>query len=197
MRNPAFVTSSLVILALIVSGCGAGGENAESAPASEPLQGIASSEAWNAEIDRVLAETQSDSVREVLADYTITEAEMSRVRDDLAACLQPLGVTEIDFQENGYETNVPEMDPDSFNKEMDRCDSEVGYSALSILYYGILGNPSREDRTQLIVDCLVAKGLVPSGYSVENYRRDLDSGTFPFEMDGRNPELFVECSSLG
>lgn len=62
---------------------------------------------------------------------------------------------------------------------------------------GFLGNPSREDRTQLVVDCLVAKGLVPSGYSLENYRRDLESGTLPFEMDGRNPELFGECSSLG
>lgn len=149
MRNPAFVTSSLVILALIVSGCGAGGENAESVPESDSQKGAASSEAWNAEIDRVLAEAQSDSVREVLADYTITEVEISRLRDELTACLKPVGVTDIKFSDDevGYETNTPDVASEKLVQQMNECEMSVGYEKVMLLYLGMLDNPLKEDRT--------------------------------------------------
>lgn len=155
------------------------------------------SEAWKADIDQAIAETSSESVKRVLSDYQITETEMSRLRDELASCLRPVGVTEMKFSEDGtsYETNTPDIEPDVLVARMNECEETVGYERIALLYTGMLNNPTKVDRTPDVVDCMVEKGLVPSGYTVEDYRRATESNSLPFEANDTNMQLFAQCAS--
>lgn len=187
----------LALAVLLLSSCSSSGTG-DALPA-EPTEGrgSAAAEAWNAEIDQVMARTTSPSVRDVLSDHVITEAEISRLRDELADCLKPVGVTDIQFSEDGvgYETNTPDIAADALVARMDECEETVGYEQIALLYNGMLSNPAKADRTSDVVDCMVEKGLVPSGYTVEDYRRATDSQSLPFEENDANMQLFAECTS--
>lgn len=43
---------------------------------------------------------------------------------------------------------------------------------------------------------MVEKGLVPSSYTVEDYRRSMESESLPFEATDANMILFAECTSV-
>lgn len=155
------------------------------------------SAAWNAEMDRVSAATASSATKEILADHTITEAELVSTQDALTSCLAPAGVTSITFDTDGvgYETNTPKGDPQDLVDAMDACEASTGYEEIGLLYYGILDNPEKVDPTPEIVACLAEHGLVPEDYTAEDYTRDIASNTLPFATTSANMQVYAACTS--
>ena len=183
---------------LVLAACGGGGEADTASRVTQGVRGDARAAAWDAEIDKILSGTSVESIRDVLADHVISEAEMTSLQDQFAECLRPIGVTDIEFDSTGagYETNTPDVAADRLVAAMDSCEEQVGYSQVAVLYHQMLDNPQNEDRTPAVVDCLASKGLIPSTYTVEDYKRDTASDRLPFDMTEDNLTAYSQCTSL-
>lgn len=196
--SPWLPTYTFLFCVLLMAGCSHSSPGDSATLESVESRGDAAAAAWNAEIDKAREESSVDQVKEILEDHKITSAELAHLQDELRECLRPAGVTDVSFStsEVQYETNTPPGNPAEFVKKMDACEDSVGYSQVAALYFGMLRNPENRDYTPELVDCLVEKGLVPSSYSVDDYRRDLASDRLPFATSDESMVTYAQCAAL-
>ncbi|SDN30645.1 hypothetical protein SAMN04487766_12318 [Actinomyces ruminicola] len=149
-------------------------------------------------MDAIIASTDSDAVKSILADHVITESELVGVQDAMRTCLEPSGITEISFSttEISYETNTPDGAGEELTQAMSECEVETGFNEITYLYQSIHKNPAHEDLTQSVVDCMIAKDLVESDYSVSDYNRDAASGNLPGTDTDDGILALSECQEL-
>lgn len=77
---------------------------------------------FRAEIDRVLQGDPSDLEREVLADYRVSDSEVSEARDAYSTCMEGFGL-EADFGDEGaFAYGVTPDSQDSFAADYDDRD---------------------------------------------------------------------------
>ena len=135
--------------------------------------------------------------KQVLEDGIVTEEENAEIDQLYKQCLEAAGVTEIEFGKGG---TVKSRDPDWMTIEQSRelrmrCSgpAETGWDAVSSFYWESVINPEHIDGSILMSDCLARVGLVPEGYTPEQYMSDLRNDTFPFP-NGIDNEKFRQCN---
>ncbi|WP_345761105.1 hypothetical protein [Diaminobutyricibacter sp. McL0608] len=182
--------SVIALIAVLASGCATHASGARAKPPS--FAGP-----WAGEFADHYKEAESDFVREVLKDGKITDQEHREMTDRFRKCLASAGVTFTDFNPDGSmeTTFAPSLGPDRANEAEVRCSREAGENLISSLYFWIKSNPDNLDEPTIMASCLVRKGVVPPVYSPEDFRRDSDTGSYPYVDKQSGDEAYTACAS--
>jgi hypothetical protein len=146
---------------------------------------------WAAEVKEAAGTSSSDLERAILADGTITAAEVAAAKDAFGACMAAYGAqvtwaADSDAHTVGYPaTGSPS--PEQFAQMQDQqkvCARTTAMNAAA-LYYQIQRNPQKQDEFAIVAACLVRKGVMPAGYTGADFARDRAAEPKPtqFESD--------------
>jgi hypothetical protein len=154
---------------------------------------------YRADFEAASGQATSDFERGVLGDFEISRAEYEEAVDRYVRCASDLGVQLSAVPQGGYYVFEHVAASTSAAQSVDGVVRQCRAGTIDLiepLYVGLLTNPNKEDRDQLVVACFIDKGLAPEGYTVEEFRGDRGSGQeqrppdFPF--DEQDPR-FIEC----
>jgi hypothetical protein len=170
---------SLILLvgALSLSSC-----SAQSSPKEEPTF----FGPWAVEIQRAYQKASDPTIREILRDGEVSAAEMEEIRQKQISCLAQLGVEVYELNPDGSgSVRAPQAPGESVDVIQQRasdlqmqCDRETGWSDISYLYHEMMRNPDNRDTASLMAECLTRMGLVPDGYTGQDYMSDFSGDTF-------------------
>ncbi len=203
MRRGRSAAVLVAVAGLALTGCTTSGAGADDGgtPGGGPLPQASTlpddaevpafSGPWATEFERAYRASESDLQRKVLADGRITDQEMSALQDGFRDCLELQSFSEVTFTDDGgFGLSAPDgWDDARVQESVTACQAST-LGQVDTLYFGMQRNPAHEDEWDLMAACLVRQGLVPAGYSAEDYGRDAPAGTFPF--DSGDP-LFNAC----
>ena len=181
------VTVVLGAAATTLVGCGAEPHTAPAAPAFTGPYASDFTQAWD--------ESDSDFVREVLRDERISDQEWAEVGTRITDCFSRNGVTFLGFEDDGsYSIDPGSVDASRANELLAECEGDSGEDWIGYLRNQSLRNPENLDLDQLTADCLVDRRAVAPDYTVEDYRRDVESQGFPYLDPVAGPEIFAGCN---
>ncbi len=163
------------VAALLLSGCGAGGDADRS------------SEAWAAVIKATAGEASSDFERKVLEDGRITDAEYNELQTRILDCLSGLGLNGT-FETDGSLTYTSTSSAPVDRDRIQACNADNGIRTIA-LRDAMIRNPSHLDEGKIMVDCLRRVQLVDSTYTAQMYQSGVD-----LERISASP-LFDECDA--
>jgi hypothetical protein len=152
---------------------------------------------WASKFEGHYRDATSDFVREVLRDGVITDQEHAEMTDRYRRCMDAAGVTFTDFNPDGSSeyTFDPSLGPDKAHAAEVRCSAESGGDLISSLYFWIKKNPDNLDDDTIMSECLIKSGEVPATYTPDEYRRDVDSGTFSILNDSSLVKAYDDCAA--
>lgn len=127
---------------------------------------------WAEEFRNRYSLAPNPEIQSFLADEQITEIEMQVVTENFRNCMQGNQLTFTNFDVGGgFDFGFPEnMGANKANEIADTCSSSSGVNAIIHLYYQLRSNPTNKDRSEEIVSCIIRAGIVPSNFSVKDYR---------------------------
>jgi hypothetical protein len=127
---------------------------------------------WAEEFRTRYSLAPNPEIQSFLADEQITEIEMQVVTENFRNCMQGNQLTFTNFDVGGgFDFGFPEnMGASKANEIADTCSSSSGVNAIIHLYYQLRSNPTNKDRSEEIVSCIIRAGIVPSNFSVKDYR---------------------------
>lgn len=127
---------------------------------------------WAEEFRTRYSLAPTPEIQSFLADEQISEIEMQAVTEKFRNCMQGNQLTFTSFDVGGgFDFGFPEtMGASTANEIADRCSSTSGVNAIIHLYYQLRSNPTNKDRSEEIVSCIIRAGIVPSNFSVKDYR---------------------------
>lgn len=127
---------------------------------------------WAEEFRTRYSLAPNPEIQSFLADEQITEIEMQVVTENFRNCMQGNQLTFTNFDVGGgFDFGFPEnMGANKANEIADMCSSSSGVNAIIHLYYQLRSNPTNKDRSEEIVSCIIRAGIVPSNFSVKDYR---------------------------
>jgi hypothetical protein len=145
--------------------------------------------AWSAEINDIATTRSSDLERAILADGTITAAEVATAKEAFGACMAAYGAevtwaADTDAHTVGYQdarAPSPELFAQMENQQK-TCDQSTPMSAVS-LYYQMQRNPQRQDEFSIVAACFVRKGVMPPGYTGADFARDRSTEPRPTQFE--------------
>jgi hypothetical protein len=146
--------------AVLLSGCGAGGDRDDSG------------RAWAAVIASTSAQASSPFERKVLADGEITDAEYSELQSRIVSCLAGLGL-KASFDGDGALTYTQTRSTPVERDRIQACSADNGIRTLA-LRDAMVRNPAHLDEGEIMVDCLRRVHLVDSGYTARMYDEGAD-----------------------
>lgn len=164
------------------------------ATATSGSQTPADGSVWATEIKDAAASASSELERAILADGTITAAEVAEARGAYGSCMAAYGAQVTWEPDNdGYSVGFPDAgstgsgapSPDDAarqQKQMAQCFAASPMNAVS-LYYQIRRNPQKQDEFAIIAACFVRKGVMPPGYTGADFARDRASNPKPTQFD--------------
>lgn len=126
---------------------------------------------YAAEFEQAIAQSKSDYVRQILADGQITTAEIQDARQHMIACLEQAGMSATYETDEYGRQNLTFAEEPSLAEEAAElaCDTQW-MSSIDSLYNQTTLNPKNEDWDELVAACLVRKGLVPAGFTAQDYK---------------------------
>lgn len=190
-QSVAMLVATLVVATSVV-GCTSDPEPSTSLPPADVLT-----------VEFAKENATSDFEREALADGEVSHAEYVEANQLWLDCMEqefpPGGNPSVGVRERSdglieyYLTSVSADDQDRFDQWNSTC--EVGTTALvATLYNDSVTNPTEEPFEAIIFACLEGKGLIPDGYTVEDFTRDFNSETPVTDpIDPHGPET-VKCN---
>ncbi len=166
MRTPTIVP---LVAALLLAGAAAGCAPAESSPREAGTPEF--SGPYAEEFRKTYKKTTDPELRSFLEDGKITEAEAQAVVERLRSCLAEHGITLEKRDENGSAAILPEDGPASeeTRARIGECSERSGDFSVLPLYYSMKRDPQKQITTETLVACLVRTGVVPEGFTVEEY----------------------------
>ncbi len=191
---------TLTAVALVTTSCAAGGgAGTDGAPVTAPgFTGTVPefSGPYASEFADLYTRASSDFARDVLADGQITDAEFAEMTSRFASCLDDQGITFHGFQPDGsLSTSVAPGGADT-HSIVSECSGSSGEDVINALASIMRVNPENVAWASLMVDCLVGRGVVPQGYTVEQYEQDDASRFADFEnLPVELQEALTSCSS--
>lgn len=186
------VTTAAALTALTLTSCGttAGAETAGPDGASAPsFAGPYASEFRQAWID-----ADSEFIRNVIEDETISDQEFSEIAQRLTQCVASRGMTLSDYDDHGgYSVDVNNVDGAEADSLLTACDKESGWLPLSVLRENQLSNPENRDQNEVMAECLVREGIVAPGYTADDFARDNPERSFPYLEPATGDRAVMEC----
>ena len=187
-RGVMFATA----LALAATACGC----QQTTPAAEGP--------WAADIEQARSEWASNEfVQSVLADSSISEAELQDMRQRVLSCLTDKGVTGASFGPSG-ELSVPDQPVGSSISEEQQeefvhaCSVDAGQPIIEALEFDMRVNPDHRDINELYAQCLIRNKAVEPSFTAQELARARESGTplastLPFIDPSQGPDIWQRC----
>lgn len=162
-------TLTVLAAALAISACGGDPEVAATGP-------------YTADVRSAQKQATSDLERDVLADGVIARSEYEAAVQAYVACARGRGMDAAAELNSG---GIYTFSATGFSDEIDRACMIGTRELIEPLYVGIQQNPLKQDANELLAACFIRQGLVPTGYTGEQWRADLRANILPF--DGEDP----------
>ena len=131
------------------------------------------------------SEASSEVVREVLRDEVISEAEAQAILEEFRTCLAAQGITLDSYDDDGVAmTGDPSKIKNSdLNARAEECSRSSHEADVLTLYQVIKRDPEKAFTLDAVVACYIRAELVPSTYSVEDYKNSRGlSDLYPGDM---------------
>ena len=159
---------------------------------------------WAADIEQARNEWASNEfVQSVLADSSISEAELQDMRQRVLSCLTDKGVTGASFSPSG-QLSVPDQPVDSSisaeqqQEFVSSCSTDAGQPIIEALEFDMRVNPDHRDINELYTQCLIRNKAVEPSFTAQELARARESGTplssaLPFIDPSQGPEIWHRC----
>ena len=159
---------------------------------------------WAADIEQARSEWASNEfVQSVLADSSISEAELQDMRQRVLSCLTDKGVTSASFSPSG-ELSVPDQPVGSSISEEQQeefvhaCSIDAGQPIIEALEFDMRVNPDHRDFNELYTQCLIRNKAVEPSFTAQELARARESGTpldsaLPFIDPSQGPDIWQRC----
>jgi hypothetical protein len=185
------IASAVSLVALFVGGCAERSEPLNSPKASSlDKSHVSFVGPWADDFAYAYDHFDSEFGHRALEDSQITEQELLEAEEIISVCYESHGFS-VTWDKYGH----PEATRVSGNEDgaevIGICDFADG--GVQMLYYQISANPDNEDPFDIRAECLMEKGLVPSGFSGKDLESLYDNGdpsSFPFDPSDPNA---VDC----
>ena len=159
---------------------------------------------WAADIEQARSEWASNEfVQSVLADSSISEAELQDMRQRVLSCLTDKGVTGASFSPSG-QLSVPDQPVGSSISEEQQeefvhtCSVDAGQPIIEALEFDMRVNPDHRDINELYTQCLIRNKAVEPSFTAQELARARESGTslssaLPFIDPSQGPNILDRC----
>ncbi len=159
---------------------------------------------WAADIEQARSEWASNEfVQSVLADSSISEAELGDMRQRVLSCLTDKGVTGASFGPSGT-LSVPDQPVgSSISAEQQQefvyaCSNDAGQPIIEALEFNMRVNPDHRDVNELYTQCLIRNKAVEPSFTAQDLTRARESGTplasvLPFIDPSQGPDILQRC----
>ncbi|EDN81430.1 hypothetical protein [Schaalia dentiphila] len=159
---------------------------------------------WAADIEQARSEWASNEfVQSVLADSSISEAELQDMRQRVLNCLTDKGVTGASFGPSGT-LSVPDQPVGSSISEEQQqefvytCSIDAGQPIIEALEFDMRVNPDHRDVNELFTQCLIRNKAVEPSFTAQELARARESGTplasaLPFIDPSQGPDILRRC----
>lgn len=180
--------------ALLLVGCAPHAHEAQGESSSRSGPAPNFSGPWAADFASAFERAASDFEREVLADGTLTDQELSESRERFSDCLRSFGFSEISFGSGSdFEfMAADDSDPDVVNGQVEDCQASSGQGAIGALHEWVHRNPDNLDENTIMAACLVGAGAVDPSYDAQRYAADMADPDFP-NVESFDLIPFQEC----
>lgn len=206
MRLRRVIALLLPVLVLACPGCAMQSDSGQADPFSGP---------WGASLQRVRDESDNETVRKVLEDGIIDNAEQTQIESDMTQCMANLGYEwiYIDKGDGGEAVNSTERTRNASGQESnqakEKCGRSTGFDPLLELARQIRNNPEHKNPSEPIFNCLQRKGLIEKSITFDEYWNSMKSGDTSLsdklfdkykdpenpDYDSRQAEVFVQCTT--
>ena len=159
---------------------------------------------WAADIAQARSEWASNEfVQSVLADSSISEAELQDMRQRVLSCLTDKGVTGASYGPSGT-LSVPDQPVGSSISEEQQeefihaCSIDAGEPIIEALEFDMRVNPDHRDINELYTQCLIRNKAVEPSFTVQEFTRARESETplesaLPFIDPSQGPDIWQRC----
>ena len=159
---------------------------------------------WAADIEQARSEWASNEfVQSVLADSSISEAELQDMRQRVLSCLTNKGVTGASYGPSGT-LSVPDQPVGSSISEEQQeefvhaCSIDAGQPIIEALEFDMRVNPDHRDFNELYTQCLIRNKAVDPSFTAQEFTRARESGTpldsaLPFIDPSQGPDIWQRC----
>ena len=159
---------------------------------------------WAADIEQARSEWASNEfVQSVLADSSISEAELQDMRQRVLSCLTDNGVTGASFGPSST-LSVPDQPVgSSISAEQQQefvhaCSIDAGEPIIEALEFDMRVNPDHRDFNELYTQCLIRNKAVEPSFTAQELARARESGTplssaLPFIDPSQGPDILQRC----
>lgn len=167
-----------------------------SGPPSEGEPGIDAprfSGPYAAELTQAWKESDSEFVRDVIADEKVSDQEWAELSTRMAECLAKAGLEFGGFDDHGtYTVGPSRLTGDPLTRVLDGCETSTGELWVHALRLSMSTNPENVPIDELMTDCLIRNGAVSPDYTKEQFAQDNPAQTIPF-IDGGSA-VFWACN---
>ncbi len=183
------VAGAVVATSLLFAGCGAASPSSAAAGGDMP----AFSGPYAAELEQAWRESDSDFVRQVIADEVVSDQEWAELDTRMTECLARSGLEFGGFDDHGtYTVGPSQLSGEALSRVVDACEINSGEVWVHALRLAMNANPENRPIAEIMTECLVRNGALSPGYSPEWFDRDSESMTFPFLNGGSR--IFWLCN---
>lgn len=195
-----------VVIATVVGLCSCGASE-PSASASEARAGAATplpaAEAADPTFDGPFAAeyreawrtSESEGIRAILADETISDREWAEFQESFRRCLADNGITLMSHETSGrFRADTGDLAADVARERIDSCSVETGEKWITILYHQQSVNPQNQPPVAMLNECLIRNEALPSDYTTEQHEADAPELAFPFTSEDAW-ETYERCTA--
>lgn len=150
---------------------------------------------FSAELEAAWDESESDFVRGVINDQSISDQEWAELGTRMATCLEQYGIRFDGFDDQGgYDASGNTLSGDALEEALSDCETSTGEVWIHGLRLSMSTNPSNAAVEVAMTDCLIRNGAVGPEYTAEQFLKDNPNLSFPF-MGTPEEEIFWSCNS--
>ena len=159
---------------------------------------------WAADIEQARNEWASNEfVQSVLADSSISEAELQDMRQRVLNCLTDKGITGASFGPSGELRVTDQPVGSSISEEQQQefeyaCSIDAGQPIIEALEFDMRVNPDHRDINELYTQCLIRNKAVEPSFTAQELARARESETpldsaLPFIDPSQGPDIWHRC----
>jgi len=128
---------------------------------------------WANEIAVERDRATDEFAREVLEDGVISEQEFQEVRDRFQRCLGAEGIAISSYGfDDSFEFASPNPGGDRTQEVVEFCSRSSSEDVVGRLFSAMQRNPDNLDEDEIIFSCLVRSSVLPTGYSLKEFKSD-------------------------
>lgn len=188
----AFIAVAFLGVSLVLTGC-----TADSATQPIGDQDSPSFEGpWASNFEEIYRSSQSDFVKGVLRDSTITDQEILEMQGRYRECLDAFSY-EVEFDQSGaVQYSFPTQEDNAvIEGKLADCANQSGYGELAALAQFISRNPENLDMHTIVASCMVKEGSMPASFGADELRSDMANQDFPYAPGSSEYNAYVKCTA--